>query len=257
MHHCTLYSCIVLGVATQQPRTHVYMYVHVLVNSSATRTNQERSKPLDVPTHAGRSFVYGADDRQRPAPAAEPEPEPEACASTSAPAPAQPVETTSVRRQEGQVELDTSQASTQAAWNPWPHAGSTRTVSPRANSARQMAHSGRSSSSPPSCSGRAHDTVGIESSAFRLIPLHAAAAARSASASTEKADGLHSREHRATKASPTTHSRKQSTAARIRNVSVCTPPAEGGAAAAASRCSTDCKRCRILLYRPGQVNGMV
>ncbi|URD99723.1 hypothetical protein MUK42_29659 [Musa troglodytarum] len=45
-------------------------------------------------------------------------------------------------RQVGQEERPTSHASTHWAWNPWLQAGSTRTRSPSASSARQMAHSG-------------------------------------------------------------------------------------------------------------------
>ena len=152
--------------------------------------------------------------------------------------------TTRARRQEGQVELERSHTSTQAVWKPWPHVGSTRTSSPSANSARQMAHSGFSPASSLSfCSGR-HDTVGSDCSAFFLIPLHGAATAPGVS--TEKAEGLHRREHRATMASPTTQSRKQSTAARMSSVSVCTlvpapaMAAEAGGAASAARRSTDC-----------------
>ncbi|XBH72088.1 hypothetical protein VPH35_099463 [Triticum aestivum] len=186
----------------------------------------------------GRSVAYDDDGRQRPATAQH----------VVVPAGGWVVggagdTTTRARRQDGQVELERSHTSTQAAWKPWPQCGSTRTSSPRANSARQMAHSGRSpsSSSTSLCCGL-HDTVGSDCSAFFSRPPQGALAA---GPSTEKAEGLQSREQRATMASPTTHSRKQSTAITIRTVSVCAlvpPPAmaAAGGAAIAARRSTDC-----------------
>uniref|UniRef100_R7WBX7 Uncharacterized protein n=1 Tax=Aegilops tauschii TaxID=37682 RepID=R7WBX7_AEGTA len=152
--------------------------------------------------------------------------------------------TTRARRQDGQVVLERSHASTQAVWKPCPQCGSTRTSSPRVNSAKQMAHSGRSapSSSTSLLGSGCHDTVGSDSSAFFFIPLHGALAIAPGTYSTEKAEGLHMREQRATMANPTTQSRKQSTAARMSSVSVCTlvPPPATGRAAIAARRSTDC-----------------
>lgn len=45
------------------------------------------------------------------------------------------------QRQSGQVVCECSHMSTQSLWKRWPHAGSRRTVSPRATSSRHTAHS--------------------------------------------------------------------------------------------------------------------
>jgi hypothetical protein len=84
-------------------------------------------------------------------------------------------------RQEGHVDVQRSQVSTQAAWKAWAQGGSTRTSSPGANSARQMAHSGRSPSWP---SSNANGTVGSFSSAALSTPLRGAGIAASSSPSS-------------------------------------------------------------------------
>uniref|UniRef100_A0A804R6L1 Uncharacterized protein n=1 Tax=Zea mays TaxID=4577 RepID=A0A804R6L1_MAIZE len=93
------------------------------------------------------------------------------------------------RRQDGQEELERSQVSTHATWNPCPHCGITRTSSRSPNSARQMAHSASSSSSSsPSAAGAApraaaaaatasaYASFGSAFSSFFFSPLLAAVA---------------------------------------------------------------------------------
>lgn len=69
-------------------------------------------------------------------------------------------------RQDGQVARVRSQASTQATWKAWPHRGSTRSASPSAKSARQMAHSEAAEHGDDTAKG----TVGSASMAFFLRP---------------------------------------------------------------------------------------
>jgi hypothetical protein len=81
-------------------------------------------------------------------------------------------------RQEGQLALVRSQASTHAPWNPWPHPGSTRTLSPSANSVRHIAHSDVKHHAvvdgvdeDDESGETANKTVGSASMAFFLSPL--------------------------------------------------------------------------------------
>jgi hypothetical protein len=76
-------------------------------------------------------------------------------------------------RHEGHVAWVRSQASTQTTWKPWPHCGSTRTLSPSANSARHIAHSDDDDHAVVAVdnSGEAaKETVGRASMAFFLSP---------------------------------------------------------------------------------------
>jgi len=129
--------------------------------------------------------------------------------------------TASTRRQDGQEECARSHVSTQAAWNAWPHCGSTRMACPSSNSARQMAHS---SAPPPSSSPSAlllsetYVTVGSERSTSFLTPLLAALAPgccdRPAAVAQRREHA-----HRATRPSPRTQTSAQSRPARMRIMS--------------------------------------
>jgi hypothetical protein len=164
-------------------------------------------------------------------------------------------------RQEGQLARVRSQASTHAPWNPCPHPGSTRTLSPSANSVRHIAHSDVEHHGTTAGEGAVagdvadsggdteKETVGSASMAFFLSPL--------GGGDVWSELDVRRRRHaqRETRAKPRTHMSAQSTDARISTMSesttipsgaVCCPSgvARGaseedvspGATAAAVRC---------------------
>jgi hypothetical protein len=144
----------------------------------------------------------------------------------------------STRRQDGQEECARSHVSTQAAWNAWPHCGSTRMAWPSSNSARQMAHS----SAPAAAAALAlplsgtYVTVGSERSTSFFTPLLAALVASSAAGcDRDAAAQRHEHAHRATRPSPSTQTSAQSRPARIRIMSELRESAGGPEPAAASR----------------------
>lgn len=96
--------------------------------------------------------------------------------------------------------------STHSEWKPWPHCGKTRSTSPSANSARQMAQS--SSTTPPAVEVAAQlkENVGSTRTAFFLRPL-LGGAGKGARADETAARWSHAQ--RAKRARPTTHMRVQ------------------------------------------------
>ncbi|KAF8775478.1 hypothetical protein HU200_004903 [Digitaria exilis] len=72
-----------------------------------------------------------------------------------------------VPRHVGQESWESSHVSTQRTWKPWAHRGSTRTLSPSANSPRQMAQTSAATAGAPSAP---YTSTGMLRSARRLSP---------------------------------------------------------------------------------------
>ena len=136
-------------------------------------------------------------------------------------------EPTMVARQEGQLAWAVSQVSMQAPWKPWAQRGSTRSWSPSANAARQMAHSLSSSLVLPFSLFREEETetVGSASMAAFSSPLGGWAddlppelLPPPLATSDTEAPPLR-QAHRATSARPATQMRAQRRDARMTTVS--------------------------------------
>ena len=122
-------------------------------------------------------------------------------------------------RHEGHEAQVRSQASTHGTWKPWPHSGSTRRLSPWANSARHIAHSDEddhaaavgfvAGDDDPEGVDTAKETVGSASMAFFLSPLGGG------DEWSEVEVRRRRQAHRETRASPRTQTSAQSSDARI------------------------------------------
>ncbi|PNT73122.1 hypothetical protein BRADI_2g53561v3 [Brachypodium distachyon] len=127
-------------------------------------------------------------------------------------------------RHVGQESCETSQASTQRTWNSWPHRGSTRTLSPSANSPRQMAHTSDAPADPPDAP---YTSMGRLLSVRFFLPLlipppppppppcTAAASSSTPPSPDDAARRAHRMTHRASELSPSAKSRAKRRAARM------------------------------------------